>query len=113
MSIAWIGLLVAAVAPACVSAATVGAGGALGVGSVRAHCDALRCCDASAGALGLTRSLTGCSGATRSALLRLRGGNQQVFIKTLSGKTVTVDVEPSDTIADVKAKIQVGIFAPK
>jgi ubiquitin len=41
-----------------------------------------------------------------AALLALRGGNQQVFIKTLSGKTVTVDVEPSDTVADVKAKIQ-------
>ncbi|KAL1511749.1 hypothetical protein AB1Y20_005037 [Prymnesium parvum] len=40
------------------------------------------------------------------ALLRLRGGNSQIFIKTLSGKTVTVDVEEGDTIADVKAKIQ-------
>jgi len=30
----------------------------------------------------------------------------QIFVKTLSGKTVTVDVEPHDTIADVKAKIQ-------
>uniref|UniRef100_A0A7S0IRK1 Ubiquitin-like domain-containing protein n=1 Tax=Calcidiscus leptoporus TaxID=127549 RepID=A0A7S0IRK1_9EUKA len=43
---------------------------------------------------------------TRSAL-RLRGGSsQQIFVKTLSGKTVTVDVEEGDTIADVKAKIQ-------
>ena len=41
-----------------------------------------------------------------SAALRLRGGNSQIFIKTLSGKTVTVDVEEGDTIADVKAKIQ-------
>lgn len=40
-------------------------------------------------------------------LLQLRGGSSQIFIKTLSGKTVTVDVEPSDSIADVKAKIQV------
>jgi len=40
------------------------------------------------------------------AVLALRGGNQQIFIKTLSGKTVTVDVEEGDTIADVKAKIQ-------
>ena len=39
-------------------------------------------------------------------VLRLRGGSNQIFIKTLSGKTVTVDVEPSDSIADVKAKIQ-------
>ena len=39
-------------------------------------------------------------------LQRLRGGSSQIFVKTLSGKTVTVDVEPSDTVADVKAKIQ-------
>ena len=54
-------------------------------------------------ALGLPSTLT----TGRAALLRLRGGSQQVFIKTLSGKTVTVDVEEGDTIADVKAKIQV------
>jgi len=30
----------------------------------------------------------------------------QVFIKTLTGKTVTIDVDPSDTIEIVKTKIQ-------
>ena len=30
----------------------------------------------------------------------------QVFIKTLTGKTITLDVEPSDNIESVKAKIQ-------
>ncbi len=30
----------------------------------------------------------------------------QIFIKTLTGKTITLDVEPSDTIDNVKAKIQ-------
>jgi len=30
----------------------------------------------------------------------------QIFVKTLTGKTITVDVEPSDTIASVKDKIQ-------
>ncbi len=30
----------------------------------------------------------------------------QIFIKTLTGKTITVDVEPSDTIRGVKQKIQ-------
>ena len=30
----------------------------------------------------------------------------QVFIKTLTGKTITIDVEPSDTIENVKQKIQ-------
>eukprot|EP00316_Scyphosphaera_apsteinii_P003936 CAMPEP_0119323740 /NCGR_PEP_ID=MMETSP1333-20130426/61484_1 /TAXON_ID=418940 /ORGANISM="Scyphosphaera apsteinii, Strain RCC1455" /LENGTH=113 /DNA_ID=CAMNT_0007331267 /DNA_START=95 /DNA_END=436 /DNA_ORIENTATION=+ len=39
------------------------------------------------------------------SVLRLRGGSSQIFVKTLSGKTVTVDVEEGDTIADVKAKI--------
>ncbi|XP_060025283.1 ubiquitin-ribosomal protein eS31 fusion protein-like [Lagenorhynchus albirostris] len=30
----------------------------------------------------------------------------QIFVKTLTGKTVTLEVEPSDTIENVKAKIQ-------
>ena len=30
----------------------------------------------------------------------------QIFIKTLTGKTITLDVDPSDTIDSVKAKIQ-------
>ena len=30
----------------------------------------------------------------------------QIFVKTLTGKTITIDVEPSDTIENVKAKIQ-------
>ena len=30
----------------------------------------------------------------------------QVFVKTLTGKTITLDVEPSDTIGSVKQKIQ-------
>ena len=30
----------------------------------------------------------------------------QIFLKTLTGKTITLDVEPSDTIENVKAKIQ-------
>ena len=29
----------------------------------------------------------------------------QIFVKTLTGKTITLDVEPSDSIYDVKAKI--------
>merc|ERR1711935_41757 len=39
------------------------------------------------------------------SLLRLRGG-MQIFVKTLTGKTITLEVEPSDTIENVKAKIQ-------
>nr|XP_045011865.1 ubiquitin-like [Jaculus jaculus] len=30
----------------------------------------------------------------------------QIFVKTLMGKTITLEVEPSDTIKNVKAKIQ-------
>ncbi len=32
--------------------------------------------------------------------------NMQIFVKTLTGKTITLDVEPSDTIENVKQKIQ-------
>ena len=30
----------------------------------------------------------------------------QISVKTLTGKTITLEVEPSDTIENVKAKIQ-------
>ena len=32
----------------------------------------------------------------------------QIFVKTLTGKTITLEVEPSDSIENVKAKIQVS-----
>ncbi|XP_037322697.2 polyubiquitin-B isoform X2 [Pungitius pungitius] len=45
--------------------------------------------------------------STLHLVLRLRGGeNMQIFVKTLTGKTITLEVEPSDTIENVKAKIQ-------
>ena len=43
--------------------------------------------------------------STLSLILRLRGG-MQIFVKTLTGKTITLEVEPIDTIENVKAKIQ-------
>ena len=43
--------------------------------------------------------------ATLHLVLRLRGG-MQIFVKTLTGKTITLEVEPSDSIENVKAKIQ-------
>ncbi len=43
--------------------------------------------------------------STLHLVLRLRGG-MQIFEKRLTGKTITLDVEPSDTIDNVKAKIQ-------
>ena len=39
-------------------------------------------------------------------VLRLRGGGMQIFIRILGVKTITLDVEASDTIDRVKAKIQ-------
>ena len=33
-------------------------------------------------------------------------GTMQIFVKTLTGKTITLEVESSDTIENVKAKIQ-------
>nr|CAA84814.1 ubiquitin [Tetrahymena pyriformis] len=43
--------------------------------------------------------------STLHLVLRLRGG-MQVFVKTLTGKTITLDVDSSDNIENVKAKIQ-------
>ena len=43
--------------------------------------------------------------STLHLVLRLRGG-MQIFVKTLTGKTITLDVESSDTISNVKVKIQ-------
>ncbi|XP_074242723.1 polyubiquitin [Saimiri boliviensis] len=43
--------------------------------------------------------------STLHLILRLRGG-MQIFVKTLTSKTITLEVEPSDTIENVKAKIQ-------
>ena len=44
--------------------------------------------------------------STLHLLLRLRGG-MQIFVKTLTSKSMTLEVEPSDSIENVKAKIQV------
>jgi len=43
--------------------------------------------------------------STIHLVLRLRGG-MQIFVKTLVGKTITLDVEDHTTIDEVKAKIQ-------
>ncbi|KAG5010641.1 hypothetical protein JHK82_019285 [Glycine max] len=43
--------------------------------------------------------------STLHLVLRLRGG-MQIFVKTLIGKSVTLEVESSDTIDNVKAKFQ-------
>eukprot|EP00178_Gracilaria_changii_P011754 TRINITY_DN3317_c0_g1_i14.p1 TRINITY_DN3317_c0_g1~~TRINITY_DN3317_c0_g1_i14.p1 ORF type:complete len:136 (+),score=17.88 TRINITY_DN3317_c0_g1_i14:29-436(+) len=35
--------------------------------------------------------------STLHLVLRLRGGTMQIFVKTLTGKTITLDVEANDT----------------
>lgn len=39
-------------------------------------------------------------------MLQNRYATMQIFVKTLTGKTITLEVEASDTIENVKAKIQ-------
>jgi ubiquitin C len=46
--------------------------------------------------------------STLHLVLRLRGG-MQIFVKTLTGKTITLEVEPSDSIENVKAKIHLTV----
>ncbi|EOD06802.1 hypothetical protein EMIHUDRAFT_428400 [Emiliania huxleyi CCMP1516] len=66
-------------------------------------------------AAALLRAAPSCGAALGGAspaglrALRLRGGSSQLFVKTLSGKTVTVEVEESDSIADAKIQDKEGI----
>ena len=46
------------------------------------------------------------SGSLVHSAIMLRGGSMQIFIKTLTGKTITLDVLPNDTINVIKQKIQ-------
>ena len=43
--------------------------------------------------------------ATIYLVLRLRGGSMQIFVRTLTGKTITLQVESGDSVESVKAKI--------
>jgi ubiquitin C len=43
--------------------------------------------------------------STIHLVLRLRGGAMQIFVKTLTGRTITLDVESNDTVESVKSKI--------
>ncbi|XP_026474568.1 polyubiquitin-B [Ctenocephalides felis] len=54
------------------------------------------------------RTLSDCNiqkDSTLHLVLRLRGG-MHIFVKTVTGKTITLEIEPSDTIENVKGKIQ-------
>merc|ERR1719186_2391352 len=41
-----------------------------------------------------------------SSVIEYTTRTMQIFVKTLTGKTITLEVEPSDSIENVKAKIQ-------
>ena len=45
-------------------------------------------------------------GATSSPGWQTGSWEMQIFVKTLTGKTIALDVEASDTIENVKQKIQ-------
>ena len=55
-------------------------------------------------ALALSLTIAAGGGLFGNGLLKANA--MQLFVKTLTGKTITLDVEPSDTIENVKAKIQ-------
>ena len=48
--------------------------------------------------------------STLHLVLRLRGG-MQIFVKTLTGKTITLEVEPQDSIDGVKQKVDFDLFS--
>lgn len=57
----------------------------------------------------MIRSKVLLSGALASLLIvftAVPANAMQIFIKTLTGKTITLEVEPSDSVENVKAKIQ-------
>ena len=43
--------------------------------------------------------------STMHLVLRIRGG-KQIFVRTLTGKTITIEAEGSDTIDNIKSKIR-------
>jgi len=55
-------------------------------------------------ALALSLTIAAGGGLFGNGLLKANA--MQLFVKTLTGKTITLDVEPSDKIENVKAKIQ-------
>ena len=54
----------------------------------------------------LTRAAALITVLSLAVCLAVPANAMQVFVKTLTGKTITLDVEPSDTVENVKAKIQ-------
>jgi len=50
--------------------------------------------------------LSGLLASVLIVLTAVPANAMQVFVKTLTGKTITLDVEPSDTIENIKQKVQ-------
>ena len=43
---------------------------------------------------------------SKTSAERQRPPKMQIFVKTLTGKTITLDAEPSDTVKNIKARIE-------
>lgn len=56
--------------------------------------------------MGATHLLLPKQSSVQRVWCRTQVRRMQIFIKTLTGKTITLDVEPSDTIEAIKGKIQ-------
>ena len=50
--------------------------------------------------------LTKASASLLLLFMALNANAMQIFVKTLTGKTITLEVEPTDSIEAIKAKIQ-------
>lgn len=53
----------------------------------------------------ISTTLLACIAASLLLSGNTSAGSMQIFVKTLTGKTITLDVEPNDTIESIKQKI--------
>jgi len=74
------------------------------IGVVRPSNQLLKFCGRSL--LDNEQTLADCNIPTLSPLKMVLCGSYQIFVKTLTGKTITIHTSPSDTIDTVKTKIQ-------
>ena len=54
----------------------------------------------------MTRPIALCLTLCLALMIAQPAAAMQIFVKTLTGKTIALEVEPSDSIENVKAKIQ-------
>jgi ubiquitin len=60
----------------------------------------------------IDRGLTETAAMQSALLAEIAKGTMQIVVKTMTGKTITLTVKPSDTIDNVKNKIQVSAGIP-